>query len=176
VHEALANRQWARDIAGALTAAIIVEYLQLWEKVEDVQLQPNTPDCLIWRWTASDEYTSSSAREVWRASAPPKVKLFFWLALHGRPWTAEHRRRHGLQPSADCVLCAQDDESIDHLLASCVYTREVWHRLLSRIDFQHLGPSDDSLLADWWLQAWTLVPNAFRRGFDSFVLLVSWEI
>jgi hypothetical protein len=48
--------------------------------------------------------------------------------------------------------------------------------LLSRVGFQHLGPSDDSFLADWWLQVRTLVPNAFGRGFDSFVLLVSWEI
>jgi hypothetical protein len=29
---------------------------------------------------------------------------------------------------------------------------------------------------NWWLQARTLVPNAFRRGFDSLVLLVSWEV
>jgi hypothetical protein len=68
---------------------------------------------------ADGEYTSSSAyraffngrtsltgaREVWRMSIPPKVKFFFWLALHGRLWTAERRMRHGLQPDADCALC-----------------------------------------------------------------------
>jgi hypothetical protein len=31
-----------------------------------------------------------------RASVPLKVKLFFWFALHGRLWTVERRKRHGL--------------------------------------------------------------------------------
>jgi hypothetical protein len=75
------------------------------------------------------------AKDVWRTSTPPKVKFFFWLALHGRLWTAEHRMRHGLQQHADCVLCDQHDESTDHLLASCVYTRKVWHRLLRQVGF-----------------------------------------
>jgi hypothetical protein len=100
------------------------------------------------------------------------VKFFFWLALHGRLWTAERWMRHGLQPDSDCALCNQDDESFNHLLASCVYTREVWHHLLAHVGFQHLCPSSNSSLVDWWLQTQTLVPNAFRRGFDSLVLLV----
>jgi hypothetical protein len=70
------------------------------------------------------------AKDVCRASTPPKVKFFFWLALHGRLWTTECRMRHGLQHHADCALYDQHDESTNHLLASCVYTREVWHRLL----------------------------------------------
>jgi hypothetical protein len=39
------------------------------------------------------------------------------------------------QPDVDCALCDQDDESSDHLLALCVYTREVWHRLLAHVGF-----------------------------------------
>ena len=42
--------------------------------------------------------------------------------------------------------------------------------------FQHLRPNDDSSLVDWWQQAWVEVPESFRRGFDSLVLLVSWEV
>jgi fumarate reductase subunit D len=53
------------------------------------------------------------------------VKFVFWLALHGRLWTAEHRMHHDLQQNTDCVLCAQDDKTIDHLFTSCVFTREV---------------------------------------------------
>jgi len=116
------------------------------------------------------------ARELWRASAPPKVKFFFWIALLGRLWTAERRMCHGLQLSTDCVLCAQRTEATDHLLASCVFTREIWHRLLARVGFQHLCPSDESVLLDWWQQERMRVPESFRRGFDSLVLLVSWEV
>jgi hypothetical protein len=190
VRDALNNRQWLRDITGAPTAVVLTEYLMLWELLEDIQLQPGVPDRLIWKWSAGGEYSSSSAyraffvgrmpllgaKEIWRASAPPKVKFFFWLALHGRLWTAERRRRHGLQQGAECTLCDQQDETRDHLLSSCVYTREVWHRLLVLVGFQHLSPTTDSTLADWWQQSRMRVPGSFRRGFDSLMLLISWEI
>lgn len=104
------------------------------------------------------------------------MKFFFWLALHGRLWTAECRKRHGLQQNAECALCDQDDESTDHLLASCVFVREVWYRLLAKVGFQHLCPGNDSSLVDWWLQARAQVPNPFRRGFDTLILLASWEV
>lgn len=98
VRDALHNRQWARDIAGAPTVAILYEYLRLWDLVDNIQLQLMIPDRFVWRWTADDEYTASSAyraffigmtdlvgaSDIWRAAVSPKVKFFFWLALHGR--------------------------------------------------------------------------------------------
>ena len=42
--------------------------------------------------------------------------------------------RHGLQDTADCALCAQEDETVDHLLISCVYARGLWSCLLHRFD------------------------------------------
>lgn len=172
------------------TTAVLIEYVQLWDKVNSVQLQPHTPDRLVWKWTTSGEHPSSSAyraffagttsllgaKEVWRASAPPKVKFFFWLALHGRLWMVERRKRHDLQQDAACALCDQANESIDHLLASCVFSLEVWHRLFMRVGFQHLCPASDSSLVDWWQLARAQVPNPFRRGFDTLILLVSWEL
>jgi hypothetical protein len=58
---------------------------------------------------------------LWKTPAPPKVKLFFWLSLHGRIWMAGRRWRHGLQDSAECALCSQEDETVDHLLLDCVF-------------------------------------------------------
>jgi len=107
-------------------------------------LKKYLPDRFVWRWSPDGVYSSSSAykaffhgltllpgaRQLWRASVPPKVKFFAWLALHGRIWTSDRRRRHGLQDDASCALCDQEDETADHLLLGCVFTREVWHRLL----------------------------------------------
>ena len=84
--------------------------------------------------------------------------------------------RHGLQQDAACVICDQQDETTDHLLASCVFTCEVWHRLLSRAGLEHLVPSDDSCLVDWWQSTRSSIPKRFRRSFDSLVLLVSWMV
>lgn len=47
VREALLQRRWVRDISGAPTMAVLYEYATLWERLEDVVLQPATPDRFI---------------------------------------------------------------------------------------------------------------------------------
>lgn len=116
------------------------------------------------------------AKELWRASAPPKVKFFLWLAMHGRLWTAERRRRYGLQDEDACVLCGQQLETTDHLLLSCFYAWEVWWRVLRHIHLQHLAPNADHELRQWWLQMRSLVPPGLSRSFNSLVLLVAWNL
>lgn len=111
VKEAMLQQTWVRDIVGAPTAAVLCDYVVLWEKLEDVHLQVAVSDRFIWRWTPDGKYTASSAyrsffngmsslvgaRQLWKVKVPPKVKFFFWIALHGRLWTVERRWRHGLQ-------------------------------------------------------------------------------
>jgi hypothetical protein len=48
--------------------------------------------------------------------------------------------------------------------------------MLAKAGLQHLGPNDESTLADWWQQTRTTVLGIFRHGFDSTMLLVSWGI
>ena len=74
----------------------------MWEKLEVIHLSPMDSDRFISKWTDNGAYTASSAyrayfngmttlvgpKHVWRSAVPPKVKFFFWLALHGRLWTA----------------------------------------------------------------------------------------
>jgi hypothetical protein len=188
VRDALNDYRWTRDISGAPTAAVLAEYIRLWDAVELVQLSPRTPDRFVWKWSATGNYTASSAYRaffigmaslpgaqlIWKAIVPPKVKFFFWLALHGRLWTAERRRRHGLQQDGTCVLCDQSEETTNHLLCSCTVTRELWVRLLSPAGFLHLAPLQGSTLVDWWLQARVGMPADGRRAFDSLTLVTSW--
>jgi len=65
---------------------------------------------------------------------------------------------------------------VDHLLASCVVARQVWHRLLHSIGLQSLVPQPTSILCDWWQRARKLARKAARRGFDSAVLLITWNL
>jgi hypothetical protein len=91
VKDAIFQHRWVRHITGAHTTPVLYEYLDLWEKLESVQLRPLEGDCFVWCWTLDGIYLASSAyrsfflamsfllgaREVWKASAPPKVKFFF---------------------------------------------------------------------------------------------------
>ena len=84
-------RRWTRDITGATTAAVIADYLMLWDVLQGVQLQPGIDVRFIWRWSADGTYDAASAyraffhgttglagaHEVWCVCCPPKVKFFF---------------------------------------------------------------------------------------------------
>ena len=94
--------QGGRDASGASTTEFIAQFLTIWHMISTVHLQPSVQDQLLWRWTANGHYSSAlayraffigrmplcGAKDVWAASTPPKAKFFFWLALHGRLWTA----------------------------------------------------------------------------------------
>jgi hypothetical protein len=68
-----------------------LEYVDLGETLENVQLSPHEPDRFVWRWTPDGRYyvrstyrvyfvgwaSMTGAKELWRAHAPPKVKFFF---------------------------------------------------------------------------------------------------
>lgn len=188
---ALTDHQWTRDISGAPTAAVLVEYVPLWDTLQEVTLDPFTPDRFIWKWSACGTYTASSAyraffigmsqlpgaKFIWRAAATPpppcQVLLLAIESIHGKLWTAERRKRHGRQQDVACALYHQEDETVDHLLVACVFTREIWASLLSRVGLQQLTPGHDATIVDWWLATRTRVPEDQRRPFDSLVLVVS---
>lgn len=90
------------------------------------------------------------AKELWKASAPPKAKPFFWLALHNRLWMADRRKRHGLQEDDKCAFCDQRSETADHLFASCVFSRETWCHAFRPLGILWAGPSADDGLVSWW--------------------------
>jgi hypothetical protein len=103
VAQALQNNRWVADITGSLSALAIPQYLALWERSEGFHHDVSVPDRFCWKWTASGQYSASSAyrafflgqsgilgaRELRKTRAPPPCKFFVWLALLGRCWTSE---------------------------------------------------------------------------------------
>lgn len=51
VREALLDNQWAWDAAAASTTTFMAQFLRLWSILEEIQLDPDTPDRVTWRWT-----------------------------------------------------------------------------------------------------------------------------
>jgi hypothetical protein len=64
VHDALTNQQWISDIQGALTLAVLMEYLLLWDLLPEVDLQPDVEDIHIWQFSPSGQYSAKSAYEA----------------------------------------------------------------------------------------------------------------
>jgi hypothetical protein len=169
---------------------VTLQYLQLWEIVQGVVTTPSVPDAVVWRWSSNRHYSAASAYDtmfigaaapfgaslIWNSRAPPKVRFFFWLALHGCCWTANRRMRHGLQDNDACVMCLQSAETLDHIALGCVISRQVWVCLLSRIGLMHLVAMGDVDVFAWWASARRRVPKACRKGFNTLVMLTVWVL
>jgi hypothetical protein len=117
VREALLDRAWIPDIAGAPNALAMWQYVQLWGRLREFQLSAGD-DRMTWRWTTDGQYTSHSCYEAlfqgaitsaswelnWKSWAPPRVKFFIWLACLDRCWTGERLARRGLPHAPRCPL------------------------------------------------------------------------
>jgi hypothetical protein len=66
--------------------------------------------------------------------------FFIWLVAQNRCWTADRLAKRGLNHPNKCPLCDQDAESINHLVASCVFARVFWYKLLRKFGMHFLAP------------------------------------
>jgi hypothetical protein len=114
-------------------------------------------------------------QRIWKCWAPPRCKFFIWLATHNRCWTADCLARRGLDHPENCPLCDQEEEMMQHLLVSCVFTRQIWWHVFSPMGWQVLTPQPhDHVFQDWWRNAEQQVDKSQRKGFNSAVILVAW--
>ena len=100
-----------------------------------------------------------------------------WLVAHNKCWTADRLAKKGLPHPEHCPLCSQEDETIDHLLVFCVFSRQAWFIVLQRFGLQHLAPQpDEQSFEDWWEVASTRAADYMNQGLNSLVILVAWAI
>jgi exonuclease III len=188
VSEALLDDNWVQDIQGHRSVAVMAEYLEIWDMIQEVVLQPEVEDVHKWRFEASGVFSTQSAYKaffigsvqfepynlIWGNWAPRKCKFFLWLVAHNRCWTADRLARRGLPHPEHCPLCDQEDETIHHLLCSCVFSRQFWHRLFLLFGLPDVVPQPGALLFDWWQQSGRSFGKIVERGFNTLVMLGSW--
>jgi hypothetical protein len=191
VLEVFINQAWMRDIQGALTVGAIVEFLQLWDILTQVQLQPDTRDRHSFRLASNGNYSAKSAYEslfvgsvlfdpferIWKSGAPPKCRFFMWFVAHNRCWTADRLQKRGLDHPEHCLLCDQEAETIDHRMVGCVFARQFWLLWLRQVRLQFLAPLiEDWNFMEWWSRINGLVEGAIRQDLNSLVILGAWSI
>lgn len=111
----------------------------------------------------------------------PKVLLnaffFLWLALQQRFWTADFLQKHEIHSHSSCSLCAKEPEMASHILLNYVLSSglvlDVVPDWLAR---PHLfrWPHTSGLVASF--RARHPDPDHLHAGFDSLLLLVSWQL
>jgi hypothetical protein len=91
VRDTLQSDAWISHISGSLSVSALQDFIWLWERLQHVSLVADTPDKFIWRWTADQQYSASSAyrafflgqcaiwgaKELSKVRALPSCKFFF---------------------------------------------------------------------------------------------------
>ena len=190
VAEALNNRRWVADIKGARTVQVLEDYLNIWDLVEGLTLQQEVTDRFRWKLTQSGTYTSKSVyaaffvgtikfapwKKIWKSWASFRCKFFIWLAINNRCWMADRLAKRGLPHLEACPFCDQEEETIQHILVGCVFTRQIWFSILQALHLPALVPStSDTKFSSWWRKGLRLIPKDLQKVFNSLVILVAWE-
>lgn len=105
------------------------------------------------------------------------AKFFLWLAIKNRCWTADRLTKRGLDHPDKCPLCDQEEETVQHLLTSCVVARLVWFTLLNLLQRTDSVPrQNERSFADWWRRTMKRVRKQQKKGVNSLSILAAWSI
>jgi hypothetical protein len=100
VAQALHDNEWIRKHSTEATLSIehLTKFVQLWALIQNVHLNEEVEDVIIWKLTSNGQYFAASVYKlqffgliesslnkiVCKAWAPPKVKNDVWIALQNR--------------------------------------------------------------------------------------------
>ena len=188
------NNFWVSQIntQGGLTFHHIMQFVKIWKMLTEVHLAPDSPDSITWKLTKDGRYSTATAYKmqflgltastmptlVWKTWAPPKCKIFAWLVLQNRVWTADRLERRGWPNCGLCKLCNQEQETAAHLLFKCRFTLRIWSSLKSWIGLHDLDPTEWHVFGtveEWWSEA-IHKRGGERKAVASLAMMVSWEV
>lgn len=191
--DALTNNRWIRDIDHNMTQQIIVEFLELWDKLENVVLIQSQEGRITWLHSSNGQYSAkspyslqfegltrcSTAELTWKTKVPPKCKFFIWVLLQDRVWTAARLQLREWPNEYFCQLCICNLETATHLFVDCLVVKAIWERVVIWVRTPCLQPSNwdqTENVNDWFLQLVNGIPAPVKEGMKSLVMLVIWEV
>ena len=80
VSDTLTGRRWMREIKCALTVPLLAQYLQLWDRLQNVQLNDEVRDRFVLKWSNSGEHSASctylTGQDPLEDTRPGKMQFF----------------------------------------------------------------------------------------------------
>lgn len=191
VHKALQSNKWISHISPITSVVEFQEYVQLWEKVQEIQLDNNSEDTIIWRWTSDREYSSKSAYRVqfegsysklrimpiWKAKAESKCRFFAWTLMHKKILTANNLIKRNWPNDPICKLCGVEPETPTHLCKDCHFSKQVWSLLKSWFGLSAIDVvGGNGSIHGYWRRCRMQVHKPQRRSFDGIMIYFWWNV
>ena len=143
----------------------------------DFLLVGNTQPSLHVRVSSLDLLSLDHMRGSGRPGNRPNAIFFLWLVGHNWCWMADRLACHGLPYPRECPLYDQEDETINHLLASYVFARQFWYLLLRQASFHPLSPQpSDTSFVSRWEKASGATSGLIQKGLNFLIVLGAWTL
>jgi len=189
VKEELVNHNWTRGLWRMQSVQEMACFVNLWDAVQAIQLT-DQPDSIRWKWTAHGDYSAKSAyniqfagshgqfisSHIWQAESEGKHKFFTWLLVQSKLLIADNLLKRQWPCEPVCQLCSQEPETADHLILSCCFAKEVWHKMSQWTLGFITMPSTDVLVADWWQNELAGLPKKQRRVKAALLMYTAWNL
>ncbi|KAL9831046.1 putative reverse transcriptase zinc-binding domain-containing protein [Arabidopsis thaliana] len=109
---------------------------------------------------------------IWKQNAPPKIKHFWWRAVHNALPTADNLKKRKVTIDDTCQSCGEAPEDVNHLLFQCRVSREVWQHTPLQ------SPSGNILMLNSLIQNVELLRNLNHdpRKDASLFPFIGWRI
>ena len=106
-------------------------------------------------------------RMIWFNGNIPKHAIISWLAILGRLPTRDRLIRWGIKiADPSCLLCQHAQETANHLLFECPYSKELWLRIMNLCGFAQ-APFTWNIVFPW------CVTNFKGKSFISLICQLS---
>lgn len=106
-------------------------------------------------------------KEIWGACVPQKIKIFIWKVCHNILPLRDNLWKKKVVQSKICPICQSEDETIEHALLLCDWTRPVWHGSQLQMVIQKEGLSS----IQNWLEG-RLLQFQIQPEFKSYRIMV----
>jgi len=110
---------------------------------------------------------------LWTTPFVPKIDFFCWTTAHKSNLTVENLKKRGIEGPSRCPLCKNDEETLDHILIRCPFSKEVWDQALMMTQRLNLPENSQELFLNWMASspfqlskksllqaAWNWIPKA----------------
>ena len=107
------------------------------EGYKDIQAIPYAvPNPIVWKF-------------IWTNPFIPKVDIFCWSLAHKSILTGDNLKKRGMEGPSRCPLCKHHEETMDHIILDCPFSKEVW---LHAMNLPHVTPlplTTQDLFSSW---------------------------
>jgi hypothetical protein len=164
------------------TTTEVREFILLWHLIQQVQLDENREDNLMWKWNANGIYSANSAYKIqftgsiqdnrvnfiWRAKTENKCKFFGWLMVQKKVLTSDKLQIRGWDNSPTCSLCGTEPETATHLFMDCPFAKQVWTNIWLKLGLNMPRSSSfNGNMMDWWEACRREMIKEQRKNFDG---------